>query len=103
MPKARQPSQLSLDKSEPEAQGAEPAAASVKEASFEEGLDRLNTIVDELEGGELSLEDSLRLFEEGVALAKKAQAKLDAAEKRVEELLGFDEDGNPETNLIEPE
>ena len=40
-------------------------------------------------------EESLKLFEEGVRVARSAQARLDEAEKRVEELLGIDEDGEP--------
>ncbi len=63
--------------------------------SFEDSIRRLSEIVDTLEGGELPLEDSLRLFEEGVKLARASQATLDRAEKRVEELLSVDEDGNP--------
>jgi exodeoxyribonuclease VII small subunit len=63
--------------------------------SFEADMARLTAIVEHLEGGELPLEESLRLFEEGVRLSRAAQARLDAAEKRVEELLGIDEDGNP--------
>lgn len=68
----------------------EPAAG-----SFETTLSRLNDIVERLERGELPLEDSLRLFEEGIRLARTAQSRLDSAERRVEELLGFDEQGNP--------
>jgi len=63
--------------------------------TFETALSRLTEIVEKLEGGELPLEDSLRLFEEGVRLSRNAQARLDDAEKRVEELLGIDENGNP--------
>jgi exodeoxyribonuclease VII small subunit len=64
-------------------------------ASFESALSRLGDIVDRLEGGELPLEESLKLFEEGVRLARTAEARLEAAERRVEELLGIDADGNP--------
>ena len=63
--------------------------------SFEAALARLTAIVEHLESGELPLEESLRLFEEGVRLSRAAQARLDSAEKRVEELLGIDDDGNP--------
>jgi len=63
--------------------------------SFEDSIRRLGEIVETLENGELPLEESLRLFEEGVKLARASQAKLDRAEKRVEELLGIDEEGNP--------
>jgi exodeoxyribonuclease VII small subunit len=63
--------------------------------TFESALERLTDIVEHLEGGELPLEESLRLFEEGVKLSRLAQTRLDSAEKRVEELLGLDEHGNP--------
>lgn len=63
--------------------------------TFESTLARLNDIVERLERGELALEDSLGLFEEGIRLARTAQARLDSAERHVEELLGFDENGNP--------
>ncbi len=50
-----------------------------------------------LERGELPLEESLRLFEEGVRLSRLSQQKLDTAEKRVEQLLAVDEQGRPRT------
>jgi exodeoxyribonuclease VII small subunit len=71
--------------------------------SFENALGRLSDIVERLEGGELPLEESLRLFEEGVRLARAAEAKLEAAERRVEELLGIDADGNPVVRELEDE
>lgn len=74
---------------------ADEPAATTQTPSFEADLARLTAIVEHLEGGELPLEESLRLFEEGVRLSRAAQARLDAAEKRVEELLGIDDDGNP--------
>lgn len=63
--------------------------------SFEASTERLGKIVEELERGDLPLERSLELFEEGVALARGAQAQLERAERRVEELLGFDAQGRP--------
>jgi exodeoxyribonuclease VII small subunit len=54
---------------------------------FDQVLERLKAIVDKLEHGSLSLEESLRVFEEGVALARRGHAILDAAEKRVEMLV----------------
>ena len=72
-------------------------------ASFEDSIRRLGEIVEALENGELPLEDSLRLFEEGVKLARASQAKLDGAEKRVEELLSVDESGNPLVREIDLE
>lgn len=63
-------------------------------ASFEGTLERLHAIVLQLEGGELDLEESLRLFEEGVRLSRASQARLNSAEKRVEELLAVDANGD---------
>lgn len=61
---------------------AEPA----NELSFDQTLVQLRQVVDRLEGGQASLEDSLKAFEEGVGLARRGHALLDAAEKRVEVL-----------------
>lgn len=72
-----------------------PPETSPEGASFEESTRRLAQIVTELEGGDLPLERSLSLFEEGVRLARAAQDRLDKAERRVEELLGLDEQGRP--------
>ena len=63
--------------------------------NFEASLERLHQIVERLESGELDLEDSLQLFEEGVRLSRASQARLNAAEKRIEELLAIDEEGRP--------
>ena len=71
------------------------------ELSFEQAAERLGVIVQQLEEGEIPLEDSLRLFEEGVTVARTAQARLDKAEQRVEELLGTDESGDPKTQPFE--
>lgn len=65
--------------------------------SFEDAVKRLSEIVQKLEKGDLPLEESLMLFEEGVGLSRASQEKLDTAQKRVEELLGFDRDGKPRT------
>jgi exodeoxyribonuclease VII small subunit len=54
---------------------------------FETSLKRLEEVVRKLEGGELSLEESLKAFEEGVKHAGFCARKLDEAEKRVELLL----------------
>jgi exodeoxyribonuclease VII small subunit len=69
--------------------------------SFEEGIKRLSDIVQTLERGDLPLEESLRLFEEGVSLSRASQERLDSAQKRVEELLGFERDGKPRTKDFE--
>lgn len=69
--------------------------------SFEDGIKRLSEIVQTLERGDLPLEESLRLFEEGVTLSRASQEKLDTAQKKVEELLGFERDGKPRTRDFE--
>jgi exodeoxyribonuclease VII small subunit len=67
------------------------------EVTFEAAKKRLGAIVEKLEEGELPLEESLRLFEEGISLARTAQEKLDGAEKRIEVLLKVDEQGRAKT------
>ncbi len=62
--------------------------------AFEEILSRLSTVVERLESGEMPLEESLTLFEEGVQLSRLGAARLDEAERRVERLLR--EDGTTE-------
>jgi exodeoxyribonuclease VII small subunit len=69
--------------------------------TFEEAIKRLSEIVQALEKGDLPLEESLRLFEEGVTLSRSAQEKLDGAQKRVDQLLGVDERGRPRTRPFE--
>ncbi|MCZ6801821.1 MAG: exodeoxyribonuclease VII small subunit [Nitrospirae bacterium] len=51
---------------------------------FEEALARLETIVSELEKGDLPLDDSLKIFEEGIKLSKNCLKMLDDAEKKIE-------------------
>ncbi|MBK8170834.1 MAG: exodeoxyribonuclease VII small subunit [Sandaracinaceae bacterium] len=57
------------------------------EPAFEEIVQRLETVVDKLERGDLPLEQSLAMFEEGVKLSRLGGKRLDEAEKRVELLL----------------
>jgi len=54
---------------------------------FEDALEKLEGIVRKLETGELSLEESLKAFEEGIRLTRLCAGKLDEAERRVEILL----------------
>ena len=65
--------------------------------TFEDAVKRLTEIIEKLERGDLPLEESIALFEEGVKLSAASQARLDAAEKRVEELLHVDAGGNART------
>lgn len=57
------------------------------EKKFEAALARLEEIVNSLESGELGLEQSLKLFEEGVKLARICNSRLEEAERKVEVLL----------------
>jgi len=54
---------------------------------FEESLKKLESIVDKLEKGDLSLEESLKLFEEGVGLSAVCKKELEEAEGKVEMLI----------------
>ena len=54
---------------------------------FEDALNKLEKIVSRLEDGEIPLEESLKLFEEGIRLSRLCNQKLEEAEKRVEILM----------------
>lgn len=69
--------------------------------SFEQILDRLNQVVDQLESGEAPLEQSLSIFEQGVQLSRLGGRRLDEAERRIEILLN--ENGEPTTAPFEKE
>jgi exodeoxyribonuclease VII small subunit len=56
-------------------------------AKFEEQLTALESVVERLERGELSLEDSVRLFEEGIKLSEACKKELEAAEGRIQLLV----------------
>lgn len=58
---------------------------------FEEALGRLEDIVKKMESGDMTLEESLKAFEEGIKLARLCSRKLDEAERRVEILLKQEE------------
>ena len=59
---------------------------------FEEALERLEDIVRRMESGDMTLEESLKAFEEGIKLARLCSRKLDDAERRVEILLKQEEE-----------
>ena len=58
-----------------------------KAPDFEEALTELETLVEQLEHGDLPLDEALRLFERGVALTRQCQTSLQAAQQKVEILL----------------
>jgi exodeoxyribonuclease VII small subunit len=66
-------------------------------ATFEEQLTALETVVERLERGELSLDESVRLFEEGVRLSNACKKQLEDAEGRIQVLV---EQGNGEVRVV---
>jgi len=70
------------------------ARKSTKGVDFERALDELEKLVERMEEGELSLEESLKLYERGMELSKACQKALDAAEKRIRILS--EQDGKSE-------
>ena len=69
---------------------------------FEEALARLEAIVNELERGQLPLDDSMRIFEEGMKLSKTCLKMLEEAERKVEILIK-DKDGGKRARPFELE
>ena len=68
--------------------------------SFEASLEALEEIVHQLEGGDLPLEKSLELFEQGIKLSRQCQERLSQAERRIEVLLR-DNQGRPVVSAFE--
>tara|TARA_B100000405_G_scaffold206468_1_gene145190 strand:+ start:66 stop:299 length:234 start_codon:yes stop_codon:yes gene_type:complete len=58
-----------------------------KEIDFEKALEQLEGIVEDLESGDLSLENSLKSFEKGIKLARQCQEQLSKAELQVQKLI----------------
>ena len=73
-----------------------------KKQTFETSLQELEKIVRKLEDGDLSLEESLKLFEDGVKISRECQERLNQAERRIEVLLK-DENGNPVLDVVKAE
>ena len=57
--------------------------AKINDMSFETAMTRLEQIVRELEDGKVSLDDSLKLYEEGIALVRLCSGRLDEAEQKI--------------------
>ena len=68
--------------------------------TFEASLEALERIVQQLEGGDLPLERSLELFEEGIRLSRECQDRLNQAERRIE-ILMRDNQGRPAVSAFE--
>jgi len=84
-------------------------AKKTEEPTFEEALSSLEGIVERLEKGELALEDSLKLYEEGIRLSRLCHGKLEEAEGRIELLVkdargepAVDAQGKPRTRPLPP-
>lgn len=63
-----------------------------KKLTFEESISKLEEIASQLDGGDVTLDESLALFEKGIKLSKNCQKMLDEAEKKVS-ILMTDENG----------
>lgn len=57
---------------------------------FEKAMERLEKIIDDLESGDLGLDESIKVFEEGVELSRKCYKKLSEAELKVKKLIKTD-------------
>lgn len=68
---------------------------------FEKNLNKLEKIVEKMEAGNLSLDESLSAFEEGTRLSKDCNERLNQAEEKVKKLLGVDEAGKAKTTDFE--
>jgi exodeoxyribonuclease VII small subunit len=80
-----------------------------EEPKFEQALEALEKIVERLEKGELTLEESLGLYEEGIRLSRLCHGKLEEAEGKIEMLLknargepALDGQGRPKTRPLPP-
>jgi exodeoxyribonuclease VII small subunit len=78
------------------------AAETARKGDFEKSLARLEEVVKRLESADLSLDEAMRLFEEGVKLSHECQKQLEDAEGRVEILLKK-ADGKVVAEPFEPE
>ncbi|MNJ93476.1 Exodeoxyribonuclease 7 small subunit [compost metagenome] len=70
---------------------------------FEKKLGRLEEIVQKMERGDLALDESLKLFEEGVKLSRECNQRLNEAEAKVKILTSVGADGQPVTQDFSPE
>lgn len=75
--------------------------ANIKEESFEEKILKLEEIVAELEKGNLSLDDSVQKFEEGIKISKECSKMLESAEKKISILLEQDGELKEEDFIVD--
>ena len=66
----------------------------IEEMTFEEAMAELEAVVDQLDHGDVALDESIKLYERGALLKKLCERKLKEAEEKVSAIT-LDEDGNP--------
>ncbi len=72
-----------------------------KKPTFEESLKTLESIADRIEQGQVGLEESIKLYEEGMKLAKHCRSALERAEQKIQQLQTMDQ-GPPQTQRFDP-
>jgi exodeoxyribonuclease VII small subunit len=92
---------IQFDMSDADSNSSDKSGPRDEEPDFESALEQLEALVARLEKGELSLEESLKQYETGVALTRRCQEILDKAQQRVEELGNLDDESSAKP--IEPE
>jgi len=78
-----------------------PLARKKQGVDFEGALEELEGLVERMEEGDLSLEESLKTYERGIALSRACQKSLDAAEQRIQILT--EKDGAAEVDDLQPD
>jgi len=74
-----------------------------KKMTFEEALGKLEQLVEQIESGQIGLEESIARYEEGTKLVKQCRKILDAAEKKIQLLAKGEEGLEPAGELEEPD
>ena len=79
------------------------ADSAIEKLTFEQSLEQLEQIVAELESGQTGLTEALEKYELGIQHLKHCHRELEAAERKVSLLSGFDAEGNPVTEAFDDE
>jgi exodeoxyribonuclease VII small subunit len=80
---------------------AKTTSSKKKSVDFEQSLTTLETLVERMEQGDMTLEESLKAFETGIALTRECQTRLAAAEQQVTQLIA-EQDDDEEGYSLEP-
>lgn len=81
----------------------EESAKNIADMSFEDALRALEDVVRKLEGGEVPLDESITLYERGEELRKHCQARLDAAQARIEKIVAGPDGKVQSTQPLDPD